>query len=238
MSPLDDRAFSDLVRQLAARIPARAPGWTDASDPDPGVTLVELLAWLADELTARAGTLPEPSRNRLAHIGQQLLALGGGAAGRGGRTPYATARRLSPADFEDEQDYQRHRPRRLDLGTQGIAIASGLHVQVEPDSPPGTQRIVVTPGLAITPAGQEINLRDALSCRVPNEDGERYVTLWYVDREMEPLPLAGDLDLATAPRLEEGYALTVERSAESGGLVLARVTREGSEWRVAAEAEG
>jgi hypothetical protein len=47
---LDDRRyFADLL----ARIPVYAPDWTDRSDSDPGVTVLELLAYLEDSLFAR-----------------------------------------------------------------------------------------------------------------------------------------------------------------------------------------
>ena len=40
-----------------------APGWTDSSTPDPGISIVELSAWLADQDLFRAGSLPDAARN-------------------------------------------------------------------------------------------------------------------------------------------------------------------------------
>lgn len=45
---LDDRRWSDLVDEGRSLIPLYAPGWTDHNAHDPGVTLIELLAWLTE----------------------------------------------------------------------------------------------------------------------------------------------------------------------------------------------
>ena len=63
---LDDRNFNDLVDELIARIPAHTPEWTNPRPGDPGVTIVELFAWLTDTLLYRANLIPE--RQRLAFL--------------------------------------------------------------------------------------------------------------------------------------------------------------------------
>ena len=55
---LDDLTYADLVGQAVARIPAVAPGWTDHNPGDPGITLLELFAWLAEMLVYQADQLP------------------------------------------------------------------------------------------------------------------------------------------------------------------------------------
>ena len=45
---LDDLDFDALVDIGRGRLPALAPGWTDYNYHDPGITLIELLAWVAD----------------------------------------------------------------------------------------------------------------------------------------------------------------------------------------------
>src|SRR3954468_18656530 len=63
---LDDRSFPDLVEELLARIPAHTPEWTNARVGDPGRTMIELFAWLADTILYRANLIPE--RQRLAFL--------------------------------------------------------------------------------------------------------------------------------------------------------------------------
>jgi len=55
---LDDVTYADLVARARARIPALAPDWTDHNPADPGITLVELFAWLAEMLVYQADQLP------------------------------------------------------------------------------------------------------------------------------------------------------------------------------------
>jgi hypothetical protein len=45
---LDDRRWSDLVDEGRSLIPLYAPDWTDHNVHDPGITLMELLAWIAE----------------------------------------------------------------------------------------------------------------------------------------------------------------------------------------------
>ncbi|ALP53814.1 hypothetical protein Tel_12095 [Candidatus Tenderia electrophaga] len=68
---LDDRRYEDLVEELLARVPAHTPEWTPQQNGDPGRTLLELFAWLADTVLYRANLIPE--RQRLAFL--QLLGM-------------------------------------------------------------------------------------------------------------------------------------------------------------------
>lgn len=46
---LDNRDFEQLVAEGVRRIPRLAPGWTDHNASDPGITLLELGAWLSEQ---------------------------------------------------------------------------------------------------------------------------------------------------------------------------------------------
>ncbi|MDX2152665.1 MAG: putative baseplate assembly protein [Bryobacteraceae bacterium] len=46
---LDDRRWTDIVNESRARIPAYAPEWTDHNASDPGITLLELFAAIAEQ---------------------------------------------------------------------------------------------------------------------------------------------------------------------------------------------
>ncbi|MEU6535396.1 baseplate J/gp47 family protein [Streptomyces sp. NPDC047000] len=45
---LDDHDFDDLVQEARALVPVLLPEWTDHNPGDPGIVLVELLAWLTE----------------------------------------------------------------------------------------------------------------------------------------------------------------------------------------------
>lgn len=63
---LDDRSYDDLVQEMLASIPAHTPEWTSTQSGDPGRTLIELFAWLADTILYRANLIPE--RQRIAFL--------------------------------------------------------------------------------------------------------------------------------------------------------------------------
>lgn len=54
---LDDRTYSDLVQEALTLIPANAPQWTNHNPSDPGITLVELLAYLTEMLIYRVNRI-------------------------------------------------------------------------------------------------------------------------------------------------------------------------------------
>jgi len=57
-SDLDDRSFKDLVDECILRIPRYCPEWTNYNPGDPGITLVELFAWLTDQMMMRFNQVP------------------------------------------------------------------------------------------------------------------------------------------------------------------------------------
>lgn len=55
---LDDRSFEDLVEECLLRIPRYCPEWTNYNPGDPGVTLLELFAWLVHQMLFRFNQVP------------------------------------------------------------------------------------------------------------------------------------------------------------------------------------
>ena len=78
---LDDRSYDDLVQEMLANIPAHTPEWTNPQPGDPGRTLIELFAWLADTILYRANLIPE--RQRLAFLKLLGQAMRPAAAAKG-----------------------------------------------------------------------------------------------------------------------------------------------------------
>ncbi|MHC8423648.1 putative baseplate assembly protein [Streptomyces sp. NB004] len=63
---LDDRRFQQFVDDAKRYIQQRAPEWTDHNVSDPGITLVETLAHMADQIVYRLNRVPE--KNHLAFL--------------------------------------------------------------------------------------------------------------------------------------------------------------------------
>ena len=59
---LDDRTYQQIVDEAVARIPAHTPEWTNFNQSDPGITLVELFAWMTENLLYRSNRIPEANR--------------------------------------------------------------------------------------------------------------------------------------------------------------------------------
>ncbi|HEX8293054.1 MAG TPA: baseplate J/gp47 family protein [Pyrinomonadaceae bacterium] len=56
---LDDRRYRDLVEEARSLIPSYAPEWTNHNPSDPGVTLVELFAYLTEMLVYRVNRVTD-----------------------------------------------------------------------------------------------------------------------------------------------------------------------------------
>jgi hypothetical protein len=116
---LDDTNFEQLVELARSMLPEYAPRWTDHNRHDPGIMLIELLAWVADQQIYALGRErrderygyaallglrphgPHPARGLLWRAGNQPPARAGMLLKRGATV--STARTESP-DFIVEHD--------------------------------------------------------------------------------------------------------------------------------------
>ena len=56
---LSQLTYEEIKRQALLRIPRYTPEWTDFNENDPGITLVELFAWLTDLLLTQMNLMPQ-----------------------------------------------------------------------------------------------------------------------------------------------------------------------------------
>src|SRR5438552_4931020 len=78
---LDDRTFEQLFAEGRARIPVHTPEWTNFNDSDPGITIVQLFAFMTENLLYRSNRIPEANRRKfltLLGIGLQPASPGRG----------------------------------------------------------------------------------------------------------------------------------------------------------------
>lgn len=101
---LDDRSYAELLEEARTLLPALAPEWTNHNPSDPGITLVELFAWLSEMLVWRTSQLPDANLraflrllNGPGHTGEGPLDEEVRAGVAGLRDAY---RAVTPADFE------------------------------------------------------------------------------------------------------------------------------------------
>lgn len=63
---LDDRTYADLMEEALALVPAHASQWTNHNPSDPGITLIELFAYLTEMLIYRLNRVTDA--NKLAFL--------------------------------------------------------------------------------------------------------------------------------------------------------------------------
>jgi hypothetical protein len=222
-----DSDWDALARDLAQRVSAFAPDWTDFNDSDPGVTIAELFAFLAESLLAGPGQSPRATA-RLRDVLTRLERLDRAPCPE--RTPtrvrYFTGQLLSAADLQQEQDYHRSRQRRHNLMLHGVGIVSGLDVGIQPASRGQGPRVEVSPGVAIGPDGEELLVCEPLTGDVCQGGSPCYVTVRLGEKTTAPTS-GGE-----ASRIEEAAELAIVEAVPPTNLAIARIRRDGKAWRL------
>ena len=62
--PLDLRGFQDIVDEARRLIPKYCPEWTDHNLSDPGITLIELFAWMTEMILYQVNRVPDEMYER------------------------------------------------------------------------------------------------------------------------------------------------------------------------------
>jgi phage tail-like protein len=65
---LDDRTYEDLVEEALAMLPRYAPDWTNHNPSDPGITVIELLAYFAEHFIYRLNRVTKEIRIRFLQL--------------------------------------------------------------------------------------------------------------------------------------------------------------------------
>ena len=72
---LDDQRFEDIVREAEGRLPWLCPAWTDYNSHDPGITILELMAWFKESQQYEMNRIgPEMTRKLLELAGIRIHA--------------------------------------------------------------------------------------------------------------------------------------------------------------------
>jgi len=132
---LDDRSFEQLVKEARTRVGVHTPEWTNLNESDPGITLVELFAFLTENLLYRSNRIPEANRLKfLSMLGIALqppspavglvtidnpkgpvLKVTDGTELRAGQVPFVTANPLAVLPVSAAVYYKQ--PQQLDAAT-------------------------------------------------------------------------------------------------------------------------
>lgn len=120
---LDDRTYADLVREGVELIPRYAPAWTNHNPSDPGITLLELFAYLAEIYLYRVDRVTEASRANMLR-----LLLGHGDAFTGGvaldpQLQHAVIESRRAFRLVTDRDFERFALEATRGGIEGVTVA-------------------------------------------------------------------------------------------------------------------
>jgi len=126
---LDNRRYQDLLDETLARVPVHTPEWTNFNKSDPGVTVVELFAFLTENILYRANQMPDRNRRKFLRLlgialrpaspaggmvtirndrgPLQAVTLGAGLEVRAGEVPFRTQMGLDVLPIEAQVYYKR-----------------------------------------------------------------------------------------------------------------------------------
>jgi hypothetical protein len=226
VAELTDEEWARLAHDLAERVAVSAPGWTDQRDDDPGVTVVELMAFLGQSML-RWQPRSQRALSRLRDVMSDVEAahaLPCTDLPTPTRVRYFSGQLLSSADFDQEQAYLRDKQRLHNRLLHGTGIVRGLEVTVE-DGDDGRPIVAISPGVAIAPDGEELVVCAPLTS-APCSGRMCYVALRRVDR-----PLATEVG-GEASRVEEGTEIGVAEDVRRDDLAIARLERVRERWQV------
>ncbi len=246
-----------LTQALARTMNDHAPGWTGRNDRDPGITVLEILAFLAEGVQLHHGVVNggAPVASRIVEALQayerkesvemsvkderpvRVATLDDRRPDAravlhegwsGTKRPRFFPGRLLTADaLSDEQHYHLEAHRRHLQMFHGSGIARGLQVEVDADG--GT--ITIEPGVAVDARGREIDLAERATVAMPHGSvSPALIVLEYTERMVDPVPVSTDAGVEWSS-IEQGCRVVIAASHESG-VALARVVRDKDRWRV------
>ena len=242
MRPLprfNEDEYERLTAEILDRVAVHVPEWTNWRDGDPGLTLVELMAFLGESLLQRRQASPR-ALTRLHEVAGRLTAERSVTCSElavPARIRFVHGRILSAADLEQEQRYHRGKHRRHNLLLHGVGIVRGLQVTVEQDSGGGVA-VVVTPGVAISPDGEELLVCERRTQTLPSGESPLYVALRLDDRPTALIPRMGGEDdgeeeTGEASRIEEVVELEILAEPGPVHLSVGRVEQDATgAWRI------
>ena len=163
------------------------------------------------------------------------------------RPNYFNGRLLTEADLTSEQEYQRSKHRSHNLHCHGAGVVDGLNVSVTNDK--NGSAVIIKPGVAIDPAGNEVHLCATTKFPLPGSASEIQVGIRWLERPGGSMPtVVSDPDKpATMPAyIEEGCEVVLDpKPSPRPSLVkcssvedclevlpLGRVVRRGKAWRL------
>ena len=157
---LDDRTWKDLVDESLSVIPSLTREWTDFNASDPGITLIELFAYITESLLYRVNRISDPSRLAFLKLIHGPAWQSHGDIDREIRNTLAGLRHcrraVTAADFESlamgvntQREFQEKVARAHCLPRRNLEAGGGANVDA-----PGHVTVLVLPATGLRPSGE------------------------------------------------------------------------------------
>lgn len=158
------------------------------------------------------------------------------------RPHYSEGMVLGVDDFTAEMEYHRSKLRRHILRFHGYGVVEGLKVSAQKEASGWV--VVIAPGVAIDPYGNEIELCTTVKLPLRTSEAVVAVHVRYAERLGDPVPALNSEAGMLPRRVEEGCEVLLVSSsvtetknqkrvdAPHRTLSLARLVRRGPGWRV------
>jgi len=214
---LDDRRYQDLRDEALSRIPVYTPEWTNFNKSDPGVTLVELFAFLTENLLYRCNQIPDRNRKKFLSLlnvplqpatsakglitisnvkaAMQTVTLSPGVDVRSGQVPFQTTRGMDVLPIEGRLYFKQ----KIDAPSQAVVdYYQQLYASFRgspQDPPPNLYQLSGFPA----PGGDPVQLNQTV-------DGFLWLGLFVRDSDKAPAQASDDVRNAITDKVRDAIA--------------------------------
>ena len=259
---LSEKQWAVLASDLKRAVARAAPDWTDHDASDPGITMLEVMAYILEdpEFGSRfvdpRGVDPRRLRTLARRIADRAAGWADAALGADDaessaddcgpglqRVRYFSGQILGVDDLRAEQDYARQRLDRRNRLLHGAGIVDGLEVALGTDGA-GAPQITIAPGLAFDPLGREICLEGTATLGLPADGKVALLSLSYAERPCRRVPAPADPAASTGmngsgdgngtepSRIVETYTAALAPTSIEDAVAIARLRRVRGRWHV------
>ena len=237
MRKLSEEQWLSLSSSIERAMARLDPDWTAHNTHDPGITVLELLSYALSDLQYRSKTVDANGRALARHVARLADSLAG-ANGTDDCPPgaqrvnYFSGMVLGTDNFTAEQSYFLRKIHRLNRMLHGAGVATGLSVTLEGTG--SSAQVVIAPGLAFNPRGEEIEVCAPASLLLPVQGKSLLVLLHYAEQPCSPVPVPTADPQAESQtrfsRITETFSATLAPATDDTAVALARVNFSRGRW--------
>ena len=236
MRKLSEEQWRSLASSMEHAMARVAPDWTTHNTHDPGITVLELLSYALTDLQYRSSAIDANGRALARHVAQLADSLAGATRTDADCPPgaqrvnYFSGMVLGTDDFTAEQNYFLRKIHRLNRMVHGAGVATGLSVTLERTG--SSAQVLIAPGLAFNPRGEEIEVCAPASLLLPALGKSLLVLLHYAEQPCSPVPVVDPQadPQARFSRITETFSATLAPGTDDTAVALARVNFSRGRW--------